>query len=100
MRDTHPGWSPKTILLELHKDPCFTGHRLPSRAAIAAFLKAQHRTRPYHRHTHLQQAPIQRGIDVHKEWELDAKGAIPLPGLGRVCIIDMLDTSSRVRTAS
>lgn len=100
MRTANPGWGPKTILVELQKDPCFARHKLPSRSTIAAFLQAQQKTRQYRRHTHLQHANIQRGTYAHEEWELDAKGAIKLPGLGRVCIINVLDTFSRVKTAS
>jgi hypothetical protein len=100
MRRQNPGWGPKTILSELHKDPVCADLRLPSRASIAAYIKAYHTPRRYQRHTELAQPRPVRSTQPHEEWELDAQGALRLPGLGSVCVINILDTLSRVIAVS
>ena len=46
MRKTHPGWGPVTLVEELRRDARFKGLRLPSRARVAAFVKAKGMARP------------------------------------------------------
>lgn len=100
MRRANPGWGAKTILTELGQDASLSALNLPSRSAIAAYIKAQHTPRPYRQHTELEQAPRLRSSCAHEEWELDAQGAIRIPELGSVCVINIVDTFSHVITAS
>ena len=39
LRKAHPGWGPKTILMELRQDPYWGAQPLPSRARVAAWLR-------------------------------------------------------------
>lgn len=100
MRRQNPGWGPKTILSELQKDPVCADLRLPSCASIAAYIKANHTPRRYQRHTELSQPRPVRSTQPHEEWELDAQGALRLPQLGSVCVINVVDTFSRVIAVS
>lgn len=96
LRTQHPGWGPVTLRLELAHDARFTGHKLPSRSRIAAYLKAQQQVRKYERHRELPEPdpqPVQR---PHQEWELDAQGVTPIAGLGHVSVINVLDRYSHL----
>jgi hypothetical protein len=100
MRRENPGWGAKTILTELRNAAAGSAADLPSRSAIAAYIKAQHTPRGYRRHSDLAQAPQVRGSCSHEEWELDAQGAVRIPELGSACVINLVDTFSHVITAS
>ena len=77
MRQTHSGWGPLTILVELKKDHRFQSQRLPSRSQIAAFLKEKDWARPYERHQNLPEPdPPQKIERPHQEWEVDAESKI------------------------
>ena len=52
-RKSHPGWGAGTLRVELVRDVRFADLPLPSCPRIAAFLKSEHLTRPYERHTKL-----------------------------------------------
>jgi transposase InsO family protein len=100
MRRTHPGWGADTILAELRTDPLWAAYRLPSRARIAALFKHAKLTRRYNRHTELPEpmaAPEGRPHDV---WELDAQGPVIVEHLGRVCLVNVIDTTSRLKVES
>jgi hypothetical protein len=99
-RKAHPGWGPITIRTEVTGLSLFTGLKLPSRPRIAAFLKQEGLTRRYERHVQLpqpQRVDLQR---AHEEWEMDAQGAIKVPELGAVSIINIIDLFSRVKVGS
>ena len=53
LRQDHPGWGPRTLLLDLQRDPYWSTQPLPSRSQVAAFLKQQGLTRSYHKHRDL-----------------------------------------------
>lgn len=100
MREARPGWGPITIRTELEDLSHFTGLKLPSRARIAAFLKQEGLTRKYDRHVALPQPGATDPRRAHEEWEMDAQGAITVPELGRVSIINIVDLFSRVKVGS
>ena len=100
MRQAHPGWGPITIRTELEDMSHFTGLKLPSRARIAAFLKQEGLTRKYERHVELPQPQAADPQRAHEEWEMDAQGAIKVPELGRVSVINIIDLFSRVKVGS
>ena len=97
MRQGHPGWGVKTILIELGKDDRYANQRLPGRSRIAAFLKQEGFTRPYEHHSELTQPPPTTATAVHEEWELDAQGVVQMDGLGPVCLINISDLVSRLK---
>jgi hypothetical protein len=100
MRLAHPGWGPITIRTELEHMSPFTGLKLPSRPRIAAFLKQEGLARKYERHVELPQPQAADPQRAHEEWEMDAQGAIRVPELGRVSVINIVDLFSRVKVGS
>jgi hypothetical protein len=100
MRRSHPGWGPDTILAELRLDPQWADQPLPSRARIAALLKAANLTRRYQRHTDLPEPkPLSEGTP-HDTWELDAQGSMQVDGIGNVSLITIIDVVSRLKVES
>jgi transposase len=100
MRESHPGWGPLTILVELKRDGRFAGLRLPSRARIAAYLKQKEKVKKYERH---QELPMPAPTTIrrpHQEWEVDAQGKLAVAGLGSASIINILDVFSHVKIDS
>jgi transposase InsO family protein len=100
LRRDHPGWGPLTILAALAADPAWTETALPSRARVAAFLKAEGYTRRYQRHSPLPQAPRPDLHAPHDEWQLDAQGVTLVAGIGKVMLINAVDVISRVKVES
>jgi transposase len=100
MRESHPGWGPKTIRTELENDPNFPNENIPSRSRIAAYLKQEGFTRKYERHSELPQPKAEEAKQVHEVWEVDAQGVIEVDGLGSVSIINIKDLFSRLMVAS
>lgn len=100
MREQHPGWGPLTIRVEMENDERFKGLHLPSRPRIAAFLHQERLTRPYERHTELPQPPPETAKYPHDEWEADAEGAVTIPDLGKVSLINIGDLVSRLKVDS
>lgn len=95
MRRMHPGWGPTTLLAELQVDARWTDQPLPSRSRIAAGLRTEHLTRRYQKHSELPIPVIQPEGAPHDEWELDAQGSMQVAGVGKVCLITMIDVISR-----
>jgi hypothetical protein len=97
LRCTHPGWGADTILAELRTNPLWAEHPLPSRARVAAFFQQAKLTRRYNRHTErAEPAPALVGTP-HDEWELDAQGPLLVENLGKVCLVNIIDTTSRFK---
>jgi hypothetical protein len=86
-------------LTELQKDPEWVGKALPSRSRIAAYLKTQEVVRLYQRHQELPEPKPQTVERPHQEWEVDAQGTIPVPGLGSVSLLTIEDVFSHVKVA-
>lgn len=95
MRRMHPGWGSTTLLAELQVDARWTDQPLPSRSRIAAGLRTEHLTRRYQKHSELPIPVIQPEGAPHDEWELDAQGSMQVAGIGKVCLITMIDVVSR-----
>src|SRR5207247_3789481 len=95
MRRTHPGSWPTTLLAELRVDRRWADHPLPSRSRIAALLQAEKLTRRYQKHSPLPTPAIQPQGAPHDEWELDAQGSMHVAGVGKVCLISVIDVVSR-----
>jgi len=95
MRRMHPGWGPTTLLAELRVDPRWIDQPLPSRSRIAALLGAEKLMRRYQKHSDLPSPARQPEGAPHDEWELDAQGSMQVAGVGKVCVITMIDVVSR-----
>jgi hypothetical protein len=100
LRRSHPGWGPETLRLELAADPHLAGQALPSRASLAAFLKAEGLTRRYERHAILSQPPVAPPSAAHEEWQLDAQGVRRVAGAGCVTVINIGDPYTHLRVGS
>jgi hypothetical protein len=100
LRRAHPGWGADTILTELRTDPIWSEQPLPSRARIAAFFKHAKLTRRYNRHTELPEPVTPVAGTPHDEWELDAQGPVLVDNLGKVCLVNVIDTTSRLKVES
>jgi len=100
LRRTHPGWGADTILAELRTDPVWAEHPLPSRARISVFFKHAKLTRRYNRHTNLPEPAVPATGAPHDEWELDAQGPVQVDKLGKVCLVNVIDTTSRLKVES
>jgi hypothetical protein len=99
LRGAHPGWGPLTLQAELAQLPAALGGGRPGRSQIAAFLKAQHLTRPYTPQPALPQPPAPPAAP-HAEWQMDALGAQALPSGPDVVLINIGDPFTRLLTES
>ena len=100
LRRAHPGWGPTTILSELRTDPAWCEQPLPSRSRIAALFKHAKLTRRYSRHSDLPAPKPIGDAHPHDEWELDAQGWMLVDGIGKVCLVNILDVVSRLKVES
>jgi transposase InsO family protein/DNA-binding CsgD family transcriptional regulator len=100
MRRMHPGWGPTTLRTELQVDPRWADRPLPSRSRIAVLLSAEKLTRRYQKHSDLPTPAIQPRGAPHDEWELDAQGSMQVAGVGKVCVITVIDVVSRLKVES
>jgi transposase len=100
MRQSHPGWGAVTIRIELEKDGQWQGKKLPSRSRIAAYIKAEGLARAYQPHQDLPEVKWRTLTHPHQEWEMDAQGAIAVPGLGKVAVLNVVDVFSHANVAS
>jgi len=97
LRRRHPGWGAATIRADLRTDPVWAEQHLPRRARIAASFKHAKLTRRYNRHTALP-APVPASAGrPHEVWELDAQGPVVVEHRGRVCLVNVIDTTSRLK---
>jgi hypothetical protein len=98
LRQEHPGWGPQTLLCELQRsDPA---QPLPDRSRIAAFLHDAGLCRRYQHHSELPQSSSSTATSPHDLWQMDAQGVLRLPSVGRIALINIIDTVSRVKSAS
>jgi transposase InsO family protein len=100
LRQDHPRWGPLTILAALQVDPVWADSVLPSRARLAAFLKAEGFTRRYQRRSRLPSPRHVEVVEPHDEWQLDAQGVTLVAGVGKVMLINAVDVVSRLKVES
>jgi hypothetical protein len=87
-------------LAELRAELCWIDPPLPSRSRIAALFKYAKRTRCYSRHSELPSPQPTGDLQPHDEWELDAQGWMRVDGIGKVCLVNILDVVSRLKVES
>jgi len=100
MRESHPGWGPLTLRIELEDDPSLAGKSVPVRSSIARWLKGEELTRSYERHQDLPQPASVFVRTCHQEWEMDARGYEKTPEVGVVTLINLSDCFSKVHLLS
>lgn len=100
MRQSHPGWGPKTLRAELGQDPAFEQQRLPDPSSIGRFLREQGLSRRYERHSPLPEEEKASAQAVHEVWEMDARGYEYVPDVGVITLIDLNDRFSHLRLLS
>jgi transposase-like protein len=101
MRKAHPGWGPKTLLMELRQDQDWGARKLPSRARVAALLHQEDLVREYERHIDLPQPEREDVEKPHQVWQMDAQGSLRVKGLrGRTSVIHVIDVYSRLKVES
>lgn len=99
-RQENPGWGPLTLRTELAMHDAFEGQKLPSRATIARFLKAQGVIADREPSVDLPESQT-GGVDhAHQVWELDARGYEQIPDVGMVTLIDLNDRFTHARLLS
>lgn len=99
-RQQHPRWGPQTLVVQAGAAPDLRGHRLPKRATIARWLREQGVTRPYQPHRELPMPTANVTQAAHEAWELDAYGAIQVPAVGMISLLDLNDCFSHVKLLS
>ncbi len=100
LRKEHPGWGPKTLRIELQ--PAKTGQdRIPSVSSIRRFLKQEGMIEPYQHHTQLPLVSCNTPpVQVHEQWEMDARGHHYVPDIGVIALIHVNDRLSHCRLIS
>jgi hypothetical protein len=86
LKKHHPHWGSEVILLAMSRRPSLKGKRLPSRSALAAYLKPYlgrlRQERPFvQRRATFKAWPVRA---VHQCWEIDFKGGEPVGACGPV----------------
>ena len=99
-RQQHPRWGPCTLQAQARGTAALADLRLPKRATLAHWLKAQHLTRSYQRHRELPQPLGTIAQAAHEAWEMDAYGAVDVPEVGMINLINLNDCFSRVKVLS
>lgn len=90
MRLEHPRWGPQAIRLHLGKRPSLAGLRVPSVASIGYYL---HQWPTFRRPLRLRTPTPQPNAptQVHEEWQIDYKMAIPTADGHLVNLVDIRD---------
>jgi transposase InsO family protein len=99
LKRERPNWGPDLILLKLSQRPSLTGKTLPSRSALADYLKPYlSRVKKTHRRTVLQRPafPQIKVTQPHEGWQMDFKGRESLGTCGDTAplqVVDMLTSA-------
>lgn len=99
-RQAHPRWGAQTLVVQAGQATDLGGQRLPKRATVARWLQQQGLTRRYQPHRELPVPVAGAAQAAHEAWELDAYGAIPVPAVGIISLLDLNDCFSHVKLLS
>ena len=96
-RQLNPGWGPTTLRKELELYEGFAGWKVPSRSAIARFLKEEGLIESKAKAIPLPKSERVRAKRAHQVWEMDARGHESIDGVGVVTLINLNDRFSHTR---
>lgn len=94
LRGENPGWGAISILVELEEEGYFKPD-LPCADSVHRFLKEEGFIL---RHEPIEKLPVnvcKKPKEVHEIWEMDAKGAMEVSGIGHQSLIDIKDSHSK-----
>lgn len=94
-RVSNEGWGAISILVELKIRDGYLKTELPSANAVHLFLKQEGLISVKERTNPLPVTPCQRPEAVHDLWEMDAKGAMKVSGIGYQSLINVKDGLSK-----
>lgn len=100
LRERHPGWGPDTLLAEIPASLADPLPPLPSRSAVARWLKEAGHSAPRTGSRPLPRSPTAHVTAPHEQWEMDARGYETVPGVGVVTLIQINDVFSRAKLES
>lgn len=86
LKRQHPGWGLDKLRLELQRRPSLQAGRLPKRSSLHSYLRRFYPRLRHHRPaiTHRPQPSCERASSVHECWQIDFKGEVIFPQLGKV----------------
>jgi len=99
-RQQHPRWGPKTLVAQAGQAADLCGQRLPKRATLARWLRQQGLTRRYQPHRELPSLAGNAAQAAHEAWEMDAYGALYVPEVGMISLLDLNDCFSHAKLLS
>lgn len=102
LRDNHEGWGARSILVELATQSGYVESDLPSESTIHRYLVEQGFIADQPLKSDLPRSAKCSGTanKVHERWELDAKGACDVKGVGFQSLINIKDQYSLVHCMS
>jgi len=95
LREKNPGWGSISILLELRLDYGYLASELPSLASTHNFLRQSGCIKEREPKSPLPLSKCRSSKRPHEKWELDAKGAVFVEGVGFQALIDIKDNFSK-----
>lgn len=101
LKQAHPGWGAKRVLLDLEADPALQGTRLPGHSRLATFFREQcpECVAARRRHRHPPQ-PAVTPRQVHEQWQLDSQEGIRLSNQEVATICNIRDPLGGAMMAS
>ena len=99
-RQQHPRWGPQTLVVQAGAAADLCGQRLPKRATVARWLQEQGLTHHSLPPRELPMPAANAAQAAHEAWELDAYGAMPVPAVGMISLLDLNDCFSHVKLLS
>jgi hypothetical protein len=76
---------------------CLAEPAAPEPLTSPALFKHAKLTKRYSRHSDVPTPKSAPDLQPHDEWELDAQGWVVVDGLGKVCLVNVLDVISRLK---
>lgn len=97
---SRPGWSAKTLLVELEESGRWEKEVLPSLSTIGLYLKEQERTRIYEPNQPLPIEPIKKAKSYHSLWQIDGRGNEEVGKIGAIAMLNIVDVVSKIYVSS
>ncbi len=99
LKQAHPHWGPKKVLVEMKPLLCLSDQDLPSPARLSALFKQRCPQAVQPRQPRLLPPPDPKVAAVHQRWQMDAKEGIPI-GAERANVQEIRDVYSGLFIAS